>query len=720
MHATKPYRVPSPDKGLFLDLQPPFVPDTGFATGRNVKFVLGGVEKAPGYLSATTVLSPSGTLSTKTLNGVPTAFFEAQFYNGVKEFLCLTTRDIYKWDSGAKEWIYLTPLYQAGTVAVTNGSAVVTGTGTLFVANVKIGDKFRVDSDGDTWYTVDSITNDTSLTLTSAYLGTTGSGKAYTVRKLYKANTYDRWRARMLANTVIMTQRGDAPQKWSGTGQVQDLGTQGQFASASFMAVQQNKVLFANLTEGSTAFPVRVRWSDRNGIEVYTPGALTEAGFDDLAEGADPILAIEELDKFVIAYKRTKIYRLTDLLAPLFFGNEIIDTHVGLLGAGLVANIGRVHLFWSDAGLYQCDGFQVTKFNLAQGTSLVDKFFLKDYNPKYLDRAYTFVDRRESLVYFVYPDTNSTELPNKALVFNYRTQVWSLLDSELLKDITALGLREALTSSVETTIDRAESYSGGTVNVQGFNNRTVKANPLGSTKFLSVRNLNAGDVFKVDEDPDLLSNWIPIASIDDDDTLTLASNYPPGAKTLKNYTISIRSIDETYGTPDQLFFSRGALELWYAGSDGKTYIGGDYSKDGSAYIAEVETKEFEFGAADVMKFSDGMVFHTKPLYGTPLSMLVWVGIRNSLTENKRWLGPYPYPLDGTGRGLVDFFVESVFITFRFRTEGMQDPWFILGYEPKVRADSKAWLAPVPPSGPRPPGGGPGPGRGGLEGPGILP
>jgi hypothetical protein len=69
--------------------------------------------------------------------------------------------------------------YKTGTIAVTNGSTTVTGTGTAWVANVAIGESL-VAPDGRL-YEVTGIAADTSLTLASAYLGSTASAQAYSI-----------------------------------------------------------------------------------------------------------------------------------------------------------------------------------------------------------------------------------------------------------------------------------------------------------------------------------------------------------------------------------------------------------------------------------------------------------------------------------------------------------------------------------------------------------
>lgn len=54
----------------------------------------------------------------------------------------------------------------SGTITVSSGSSSVTGVGTSFLSQLRAGDKIRVDATSEV-YTIDSITNNTLLTLTS-------------------------------------------------------------------------------------------------------------------------------------------------------------------------------------------------------------------------------------------------------------------------------------------------------------------------------------------------------------------------------------------------------------------------------------------------------------------------------------------------------------------------------------------------------------------------
>jgi len=76
-----------------------------------------------------------------------------------------------------------------GTVAVTKLSTSVIGTNTLFTTELKVNDAIKI---GTETFTVSSITDDTHLTLSSAYQGITESGlTAYTDPDLFRIDNGD-------------------------------------------------------------------------------------------------------------------------------------------------------------------------------------------------------------------------------------------------------------------------------------------------------------------------------------------------------------------------------------------------------------------------------------------------------------------------------------------------------------------------------------------------
>ena len=75
--------------------------------------------------------------------------------------------------------------YTTGTVAIDSGTpTTVTGTGTRWLANVSTGWVFKLQSE-DTIYEIQTITDDTTLTIDPAYGGVTISGASYIILRDY-------------------------------------------------------------------------------------------------------------------------------------------------------------------------------------------------------------------------------------------------------------------------------------------------------------------------------------------------------------------------------------------------------------------------------------------------------------------------------------------------------------------------------------------------------
>ncbi|MFV3287063.1 hypothetical protein ACNFCI_23940, partial [Pseudomonas sp. NY15356] len=69
--------------------------------------------------------------------------------------------------------------YRTGTVAITAGQTTVTGTGTNFSANARVGDAL-LGPDGN-WYEVTNIASTTVLSILPAYKGATVTGGTYAI-----------------------------------------------------------------------------------------------------------------------------------------------------------------------------------------------------------------------------------------------------------------------------------------------------------------------------------------------------------------------------------------------------------------------------------------------------------------------------------------------------------------------------------------------------------
>ena len=81
------------------------------------------------------------------------------------------------------------PDYTTGTVTATNGSNIITGSGTTFVTTTNAVSESRYiqipqPSGDNLWYQVQSVTSTTSITLMAPYQGVTVSGASYTLGQM--------------------------------------------------------------------------------------------------------------------------------------------------------------------------------------------------------------------------------------------------------------------------------------------------------------------------------------------------------------------------------------------------------------------------------------------------------------------------------------------------------------------------------------------------------
>jgi hypothetical protein len=87
------------------------------------------------------------------------------------------------------------PWYKSGTVACTLNSTTVTGTGTAFAANARVGDAY-LGPDGR-WYEIANIASDTVLSILPGYLGATVAAGTYALAPMqgYVKDSADALRA---------------------------------------------------------------------------------------------------------------------------------------------------------------------------------------------------------------------------------------------------------------------------------------------------------------------------------------------------------------------------------------------------------------------------------------------------------------------------------------------------------------------------------------------
>jgi hypothetical protein len=127
-------------------------------------------------LASTMVTNLQAELKVDNLGGVAYGWinFAQELLNSMTYWHHLTAARPY-------QFAFVAP-YTTGTVAVTNGSTTVTGSGTAFTAAMV--DQAIVFENDDVHYYIASVESSTSLTLGLAYIGTTDASQTFTIHTI--------------------------------------------------------------------------------------------------------------------------------------------------------------------------------------------------------------------------------------------------------------------------------------------------------------------------------------------------------------------------------------------------------------------------------------------------------------------------------------------------------------------------------------------------------
>jgi len=293
--------------------------------------------------------------------------------DGTERLIFGTPTDLYRYDSATKTVSYITPHYVTGTVAVSAANpAVVTGSGSLWTANVSPGDQISFGSANTTsvsavWYTIGVVNSDTQLTLTGPVTGAPiAGGTAYTVRKIFTGDYLTRWDEVTFLNDGdsgndlwIATNGVDPIVSWDGNASaVVDAGLD---FTCKALAVYSNMVIYGNLVQAGENLSTSFINSDV-GRPLFTTGGLSEQFV--VQSGTDGIREMMALGDNLVIY-----CELTGVLAQ-FVGDPIIFifrkafSGLGPLSGDLIADYGSYHEFLGKDSQYKFDGGVVTEVNM--------------------------------------------------------------------------------------------------------------------------------------------------------------------------------------------------------------------------------------------------------------------------------------------------------------------------------------------------------------------
>lgn len=454
MPPAKETNVIQPTKGVFRDRPAIAVPAGGFTDCLNVRIRKGRLtNKQIGWSTF-----PDGGATALTLDSDPVMLiFSWRDAADAEHLIFGTTKNLYLYAEGTDTVSFLTRRYATGTVSINNGSQTATGSSTAWNSSgLATGDKINFAGGSETdpaavWYEIDTITNDTSLNITTNFAESTVSGGNYTGRILFGGTQDDPWDADTFHNVnstnvdraYFTNNKVDPVMKWApGDTQVTSMGdtTSDTFDfRCSIIKRWKNVMIYGNLSvddSGRKDRPFSIRTSAPANPENTSDTGATEL---QIHGGPDELVALEQIGDDLAAYSRhssTARVVLIQLAAdPVIFSLRQVAFGVGAISFRTVANFGTFHHFLSGDGGMINDGISVEPFG---------EHVLRDVvalaAPTVYDRAMHHFDEANGDLHWIIPDFTS-QVTSSKLRLDDDSSILEIDDdtSKFLLDALSLG-----------------------------------------------------------------------------------------------------------------------------------------------------------------------------------------------------------------------------------------------------------------------------------------
>lgn len=343
--------------------------------------------------------------------------------SGAEHLIFVTKQDIYKLVTGSPDTVaYINSRYETGTASASGTS--VTGVGTLWNTtiagtswkNAKAGDQISFGATGRTdpnatWFTIQSVTNDTTLTLTAS-AGVIGAG-AYTIRQRFTGDTDDFWSTDVFtrnentgADEWWATNGVDPIVRWNGTAtQLELMGSLG--FTASSLRVYSNMMIYGNIVQAGTLKPTDIINSDIGDPADVTTGLSEQFRVHD---GHDGIIRMERIADALAIYSNDHVVLAQFVGDPLVFVFRVAVNGFGPLGPRAVARFPDYHEFIADDSEYRFDGANAVRIN-----EHVWREILRTHDPSKSVFTNNHFDEENGELLWSIPRTEDTGVSNKQL-----------------------------------------------------------------------------------------------------------------------------------------------------------------------------------------------------------------------------------------------------------------------------------------------------------------
>lgn len=403
------HEVLIPNLGLYLDRPNIAVPKGGMTACKNVRVKNGRVSNYNmGWEK----------FFADQLNG-QVLLIDQFFTRDGSQYLIFGTRyDLYYWDD--TDLVFITPIYNTGTVQITDGTKIVTGSGTLWDTAKATGSgnnamsgyeiAFGASDENDpaaTWYEIDTVDSDTQITLTENHSGGAGPGASYTIRQKFTGDDLDIWSSETFpdaqpadedmwyaTNGVV-----DEMVKWNGTDDTCSWYDPG--FTCRVLSRYKNMMLYGDIIESGERKNATIKNS-----AIANPEQLSgdEAGEFEASDGIDTIRALFLLGDTMVAYHDRSVNLIQYVGTPLNFVIRTAVPGIGVMSGRGVTDFGDFHEFLAYDSCYSFDGVGIQEVG-----SHVLREALRMIDPNRPDKLLSHIDEENGDIHWVIPLTTDGE-----------------------------------------------------------------------------------------------------------------------------------------------------------------------------------------------------------------------------------------------------------------------------------------------------------------------
>ena len=219
---------------------------------------------------------------------------------------------------------------------------------------------------------------------------------------------------------------------------------------AKSMRAFRSFLVALNIKRGGVSYPRVVKWSTESGIQGVPSSwnetsAIVDAGEYELADSKGDILdGLQLRDTFMI-YKEDATYSMSFVGTPFIFSFRQLSPTIGAIAKNCVAEFDGGHAIFGKGNFYINDG-QRLKPILPQK---LKEYVFTTIDGAQINKCFVAADYGRTEILFCFTaDGAGTSQPNKAIVWNYITNTFSIRD---LPDLAHIGYGNVGNPTTSTT-----------------------------------------------------------------------------------------------------------------------------------------------------------------------------------------------------------------------------------------------------------------------------